>query len=116
MRIHLINPSDPAKTLCGQRVANLSTATTMLARDLERFEGLRKEHRCRQCEKIGKVPGALRWADSPPYNAGRLEGHADVAAKLRAIVDPEDAEHLSLDGALRKVRELVAQAKKGSRP
>lgn len=46
--------------------------------------------------------------DGPVYNAGRAEGHADVTVAVRAIVDPDDAHHLNLDGALEAVRKLKA--------
>lgn len=45
--------------------------------------------------------------DGPVYNAGRSEGKADVAAELRAIIDPTDEQHLSLDGLLDIVRKLA---------
>lgn len=38
--------------------------------------------------------------DGRAYNDGRAEGRADIAAKLRAIIDPEDKRHLSLDGLI----------------
>ena len=41
--------------------------------------------------------------DGPAYESGRLEGHADVASKLRAHLDPEDQKHLTLDGLLDRV-------------
>lgn len=41
--------------------------------------------------------------DGPVYDAGRSEGHADVAARLRAILDPEDVNKWTLDGLLNKV-------------
>lgn len=40
--------------------------------------------------------------DGPVYNAGRLEGHADIAARLRAILDPEDRNKWNLDGLLKE--------------
>jgi len=44
-----------------------------------------------------------RKADGPAFNCGRHEGQADVAARLRKILDPTDAGHLDLDGLLTKV-------------
>ena len=41
--------------------------------------------------------------DGRVYNDGRAEGRADIAAKLRAILDPEDKHHLSLEGLLNAV-------------
>lgn len=45
--------------------------------------------------------------DGPVYNAGRAEGHADIAAKLRAIIDPTDEMHLNIDGLLDIVAKLA---------
>ena len=45
--------------------------------------------------------------DSETYNAGRSEGHADVAVEIRKIVDPEDKKHLNLTGSLKQVERLV---------
>jgi hypothetical protein len=45
--------------------------------------------------------------DGEVYNRGRSEGHADIAAKLRAIIDPEDQRHLNLTGLLKEVERLV---------
>lgn len=46
--------------------------------------------------------------DGRAFNLGRSEGRAEVAVVLRRIVDPRDEGHLSLDGALDRVRELNA--------
>lgn len=43
--------------------------------------------------------------DGPLYQAGRLEGHADIAARLRAILDPEDVHHWNIDGVLKAVED-----------
>jgi len=43
--------------------------------------------------------------DGPIYEAGRLEGHADIAARLRAILDPEDENHWNIDGVLKAVED-----------
>ena len=45
--------------------------------------------------------------DGETYNAGRSEGHADIAAELRKIIDPEDKKHLNLTGLLKEVERLV---------
>jgi hypothetical protein len=45
--------------------------------------------------------------DGEVYNRGRSEGHADIAAKLRAIIDPKDQRHLNLDGILKEIEWLV---------
>lgn len=45
--------------------------------------------------------------DGEAYNAGRSEGHADVAAELRKILDPDDKNHWNLDGVLKEVEKLV---------
>lgn len=45
--------------------------------------------------------------DGPAYQRGRSEGRADVAASLRALLDPSDAQHWNLDGALTEVRRIV---------
>ena len=47
--------------------------------------------------------------DGPTYNAGRSEGRADVAAYLRAILDPGDVHNWNLDGALAEVRRLMGE-------
>jgi hypothetical protein len=44
--------------------------------------------------------------DGPTYNAGRLEGWADISAQLRKILDPEDTHHWNLDGLLAEVARL----------
>lgn len=41
--------------------------------------------------------------DGETYNAGRLEGHADVCADLRAIIDPDDVNRWNYDGLLREI-------------
>lgn len=48
--------------------------------------------------------------DGPAFNQGRAEGKSDVAAELRRILDPEDKEHLNLDGLLKLIGQLVADA------
>lgn len=60
-----------------------------------------------QAEERSKV-------DGPAYNSGRSEGHADVAARLRAILDPKDVEHLGLEGLIHMVEQLEASARKDS--
>ena len=45
--------------------------------------------------------------DGPIFNCGRAEGQADVAAQLRATIDPTDEQHLNLDGLLDIVRKLA---------
>jgi hypothetical protein len=53
--------------------------------------------------------------DGPVFNHGRWEGRSDVAAQLRAVLDPSDAGHLSLDGLLAMVnalRERLASAER----
>lgn len=44
--------------------------------------------------------------DGPVFNSGRLMGHADMCADLRATIDPEDANHWNRDGLLNEVRDL----------
>jgi len=44
--------------------------------------------------------------DGPVYNAGRSEGHADVCAELRKIIDPKDKNHWNKDGLLKEVARL----------
>jgi hypothetical protein len=44
--------------------------------------------------------------DGPVFNSGRMEGRDDVKVMFRKLVDPDDVEHLSLDGVLKKVFEL----------
>lgn len=43
--------------------------------------------------------------DGPTYEAGRLEGRADIAVKLRKILDPNDENKLNIDGLLEKVED-----------
>lgn len=50
----------------------------------------------------------IAQTDGPVYQAGRDEGRADVAAQLRAILDPDDLFHWNLDGVLKKVAQLAA--------
>ena len=50
--------------------------------------------------------------DGPVFNSGRMEGRDDVKVMVRKIVDPEDTEHLSLDGVLKKIAELKENFKK----
>lgn len=45
--------------------------------------------------------------DGPIFNLGRSEGRADIAVELRKIIDPNDEQHLSLDGTLDIVRKLA---------
>lgn len=52
--------------------------------------------------------------DGEVYNRGRSEGHADIAAKLRAIIDPDDQRHLNLDGVLKEVEWLVKYKEQAS--
>lgn len=47
--------------------------------------------------------------DGPVFVSGRHEGWSDIAAKLRAILDPADTEHLNLDGLLCRVAHLAAE-------
>lgn len=44
--------------------------------------------------------------DGPIYNAGRREGHADMCAALRAILDPQDKEHWDENGILKEISKL----------
>jgi len=62
------------------------------------------EHERRKAEA---APDGVGRVDGPVFNLGRSEGRADVAAMLRQVVDPEDKLHLSLDGALNLVAQLV---------
>lgn len=48
--------------------------------------------------------------DGPVYERGRWEGRADVAARLREILDPEDKNKWTLDGCLKEVKRLVAKS------
>lgn len=60
-----------------------------------------------EAEATARTVAEIRCkVDGPVYNAGRSEGHADVAARLRAILDPEDTEHWNLDGLLAEVARL----------
>lgn len=53
-------------------------------------------------EKLAKAMGV----DSPVYNQGRCEGHADVHAELRKILDPFDRNHWNAEGVINEVRRL----------
>jgi hypothetical protein len=50
--------------------------------------------------------------DGPLYSDGRLMGHADVCAELRAILDPKDAHQWNMDGLLKEVRRIVVKLAK----
>lgn len=71
----------------------------------------------KQAARIDNLENALAQAredakvDGKAYQDGRLEGHADVAARLRAILDPHDEQHLTIDGLVEEVvqRTLAAQ-------
>lgn len=41
------------------------------------------------------------------FSQGRAEGRADVAAQLRALLDPSDAQHWDLDGLLSEVETII---------
>lgn len=43
--------------------------------------------------------------DGPIYEMGRSEGRADIAAKLRKILDPGDKNKLNIDGLLKEVED-----------
>lgn len=45
--------------------------------------------------------------DGPAYNAGRSEGRADIAAELRAALDPDDVHHWNITGVIGHVRGLA---------
>lgn len=45
-------------------------------------------------------------ADDPSYDAGRLEGHADMCAELRRIIDPHDENKWNKKGLLKEVCRL----------
>ena len=57
--------------------------------------------------RLQKQLAAATVPDGPVYNAGRLEGRADVIVAVRQIVDPEDVYHWNIDGVLKEVRRLV---------
>lgn len=52
--------------------------------------------------------------DSETYNAGRSEGHADVAVEIRKIIDPEDKKHLNLTGSLKEIECLIKYKEQAS--
>lgn len=45
--------------------------------------------------------------DGPAYQAGRLEGQADIVVQLRKIVDPDDVHHWNWDGVRKEVIRLA---------
>jgi len=57
----------------------------------------------------------MESADGPVFNQGRHEGWADVCAKLRAILDADDARHWNMDGLLKEVQRLAKGAKQMKR-
>lgn len=52
----------------------------------------------------------MESADGPVFNQGRHEEWADVCAKLRAIIDADDAQHWNMDGLLNEVQRLAKGA------
>ena len=50
-------------------------------------------------------------AQLPRIIEGRSEGHADVCAELRAIIDPQDKNHWNKDGLLHEVIRLLTAYK-----
>ena len=64
---------------------------------------------------IEMKPDEQSKVDGPIYNAGRREGHADIAAKLREILDPADIEHWNLDGLLAEVARANALVRGSTR-
>ena len=66
------------------------------------------EHVDKLAALLGEVPEtpARKIDDEPLFQQGITEGRADVCAKLRAIVDPGDTNHWSLDGLLQHVEML----------
>lgn len=83
----------------------------------QRKKDRRKREKCIHCGKCEPVSDgtvfycqkdllALGKIDGPAYNQGRVEGHADIVAKLRQLLDPTDAQHWNLDGLLAEVKRL----------
>ncbi len=46
--------------------------------------------------------------DNAIFQAGKAEGHADIAVELRKIVDRDDKNHWNIDGTLKEVKRLVS--------
>jgi hypothetical protein len=71
------------------------------------------QHRCdaqknameeayRQLRKAQSVAST----DGPVFNRGRVEGQSDVAARLRAILDPSNSHNYNIDGLMKEVIRL----------
>jgi len=62
-------------------------------------------------EKLLRGKRTRGGTDGQDYKAGRHEGHADVCAELRAILDPDDKHHWNKDGLLKEVERLARDHK-----
>ena len=91
--------------LLAEAYTELSTieAATLIPGGQDEIDGLLDLVRRIKAEVDGVRQEAA--VDGPTYNAGRLEGHADIAARLRAILDPEDENHWNIDGVLEAVED-----------
>jgi hypothetical protein len=54
------------------------------------------------------VPVKIESVDGPLFEQGRWEGRSDVAAQLRAILDPDDLNHWNIEALLGEVARLKA--------
>lgn len=91
--------------LLAEAYTELSTieAATLIPGGQDEIDGLLDLVRRIKAEVDGVRQEAA--VDGPTYNAGRLEGHSDIAARLRAILDPEDENHWNIDGVLEAVED-----------
>jgi hypothetical protein len=94
---HLLKENAELRALRATQVAELATQVDQLRRENTEL---------RNAPAMVLTQNAV---DGPAYTAGRKEGHADVAASLRAILDPKDTRHASIEGLLSMAREQNTQ-------
>lgn len=88
----------------------IDTLALALAKETEKTTKLRTELKALKAERDELSVQAS--VDGPMYRAGRLEGHADMCAELRMLLDPRDTHHWNRDGLLGAVvslRDRMAQ-------
>jgi len=84
--------------------SNLYDVQAGMRSEIERLS-TRNAELAAECERL-KAENAV---DGPVYNAGRQEGQADIAVRLRKIVDPSDVNHWNVDACLAEVERLRTQ-------
>lgn len=61
--------------------------------------------------EIVRLQEQVKAAKEEGFSQGVAEGRADIAVQLRKVVDPDDVDHLEVDGSLSRVSELIQTAK-----